>query len=634
MRKTLLMIAPLAMYLNASAFSVCAVGDSITEGGANFVAHRVALESSFAALGWNVEWKGSHVKSGSGSSNLCEGWSSQNAVTIAGKYEENAVGDKADVLLLHAGHNYNAGDTALTPAPMSEEAIITAVTNAHRRIIAAAREHNSEVIVLYAKVITSGGNRAVKYSYIPALNEAIAVNAAALDTAESPVIVVDMADGWNYAEDCVSDCVHPNASGAAKMAAKWIAAFSALAAAGKLPSDDVRSSVRLWKDGPCWADVNIGAGVPWDFGEYFWWGDAVGCRYDGGAWAATDGSSSDFQFVFGETSRQTCEKDVDTLRSEGWVAASGVLAPEHDAAHVKWGGNWRMPTDQEFRDLVGRCDWTWTATNGVNGFVVRGRGDYSASSIFLPAAGWGNDSIHNTNGIGYYWSSVPYLERYAYMLNISDRGNRALEQTARYYGFSVRPVRINPSTNGDVSWLDERAATTGRTGSWASPVAYGADGKSAIADNVFAPHSASTGNVVAVEFTARFDAVEGAGADCTGAQAAVRLGPGGCFQIYSNAGWTDVEAEGVTPESGAEYTMRFTFDYTKGVYSAEVRTGFTGFARLGVNPVNPVNNVRTSFPLAAAAKRVTSIGFMGGTFFTSLWGECKKVAKGFMMLVH
>ena len=34
----------------AVGFSVCAVGDSITEGGAKFVAHRVALENEFAVF--------------------------------------------------------------------------------------------------------------------------------------------------------------------------------------------------------------------------------------------------------------------------------------------------------------------------------------------------------------------------------------------------------------------------------------------------------------------------------------------------------------------------------------------------------------------------------------------------------
>jgi lysophospholipase L1-like esterase len=117
---------------------------------------------------------------------------------------------------------------------MSESAIITAVTNAHARIIASARAQNPEVVVLYAKVITSGGNRGLKYSYIPNLNKAIGVLADELNTSKSPVISVDMAAGWNYAVDCVADCVHPNAVGAAKMADKWMAAISPLVDEGRL----------------------------------------------------------------------------------------------------------------------------------------------------------------------------------------------------------------------------------------------------------------------------------------------------------------------------------------------------------------------------------------------------------------
>lgn len=223
-----------AFSFNAVAVSVCAVGDSITQGSSNFTAHRIALESRFNELGWNVEWKGTRADASWGSNNPCEGYSGKNAEYIAEQYVAHASQVSADVLLLHAGHNYNAGDANLSPSPMNEEAIIAAVTNAHARIIAAARAQNPDVIVLYAKVITSGGNRAVKYSYIPALNTAIGALADELNTNVSPVICVDMAGGWNYATDCVSDCVHPNATGAAKMADKWMAAIQPLVNDGKL----------------------------------------------------------------------------------------------------------------------------------------------------------------------------------------------------------------------------------------------------------------------------------------------------------------------------------------------------------------------------------------------------------------
>ena len=116
---------------------------------------------------------------------------------------------------------------------------------------------------------------------------------------------------------------------------------------------------------------------PEDYGYYFWWGDTVGYKRENDKWVATDGSSSNFDFFEDPISKQTYGKTISTLQSEGWIFSQGdtyVLAPEHDAAHVHWGGNWRMPTYQELDNLCGKCDWAWTTQNGVNGYVVRGRG--------------------------------------------------------------------------------------------------------------------------------------------------------------------------------------------------------------------------------------------------------------------
>ena len=216
----------------AAGFSICAVGDSITQGGTGFVAHRIALEQVLNANDWSVEWKGTRTDPSWGSSQPCEGYSGQNAQSVAANYVAHAASVVADVLLLHAGHNYNVDPDTSDPVYMPEADIVAVATNAHAQIIAAARAQNPNVIVLYAQVITSG--KLPKYTYIPALNSGIAALAAELNTTASPVVAVDMADGWNYATDCVSDMVHPNATGANKMAAKWFAAFEAQVAAGKL----------------------------------------------------------------------------------------------------------------------------------------------------------------------------------------------------------------------------------------------------------------------------------------------------------------------------------------------------------------------------------------------------------------
>ena len=191
--------------------------------------------------------------------------------------------------------------------------------------------------------------------------------------------------------------------------------------------------VQLWEGGPYWADRNIGADAPWDYGLYFWWGDTTGHRPSGNT----------FSFSFEQSNCPTYRKTTDQLRSEGWIASNDVLAPSHDAAHVKWGGAWRMPTDAEFSALIHNCDWTWTTQSGVNGYVVRGRGAYASNSIFLPAAGYGDGtSLYVSGSYGYYWSSVPYLDSYsAYLLFFGSGDYYTYYYRSRRRGRSVRPVQ-------------------------------------------------------------------------------------------------------------------------------------------------------------------------------------------------
>ncbi len=207
---------------------------------------------------------------------------------------------------------------------------------------------------------------------------------------------------------------------------------------------DAHEKVQLWEGGPYWATTNIGAENPEDSGYYFWWGDTVGYKREGNAWVATDGSSSNFSF--GSSNTSTYNKSIATLQSEGWIISQDgtyVLAPEHDAAQVQWGGGWRMPTYQELYDLCyNKCDWTWTTQNGVNGYIVRGRGDYASNSIFLPCAGDGyGTSLYGSGSYGLYWSSVPCSDS-SYALGLSfDSGDHSTDYYGRYDGQSVRPVQ-------------------------------------------------------------------------------------------------------------------------------------------------------------------------------------------------
>ena len=195
-------------------------------------------------------------------------------------------------------------------------------------------------------------------------------------------------------------------------------------------------------------------------------------------------------------------------------------------------------------------------------------------------------------------------------------------------------------------WVGESSATKQQTGGWSEDVAYGADGKAYLYGEVaFTPYNASTGNVVTVEAKAQFFEHAKEYAPDAGVQAAVRLGTNGCFQVWTRLrqgyggqagngeqgtgnGWIDVEADGVTPVSGEEYTLRVTFDYNAGTYSVEVNDAgdWTAFK---LSTLNSQLSTPSSFPLAAQASRVSSVAFMGETYFTSMNGDCRYEISGF-----
>ncbi len=197
----------------------------------------------------------------------------------------------------------------------------------------------------------------------------------------------------------------------------------------------------------------------------------------------------------------------------------------------------------------------------------------------------------------------------------------------------------------DLGWVDERFLTTGRTGTWSPSVAW--NGGTWTAElgggHAFVPTTPSGGNVVAMTTTVTFDCVPQEEVQPKeGAQGGLWIGTNGCFQVWtrgkSGVGsggvgelvWVDVEAGGVTPEVGVEYTFRFTFDYTSKTYGVEVQTA-TGFTRLREkNPVNPVNPVQ-NFPLATPGSKISRIRFDGSGAFRSLVGEWAEKVRAFMI---
>ena len=200
--------------------------------------------------------------------------------------------------------------------------------------------------------------------------------------------------------------------------------------------------VQLWEGGPYWAECNVGATKPEEYGYYFWWGDTVGYARNASDddWVSSRTGAS---FSFESGNCPTYKKTTAQLQSAGYIDATGNLVAKYDAATAHLGAPWRMPTDAEFAALINNCTATWTKRNGVYGLLVTGKGAFSTKSIFLPAAGSGGGSYLYDPGLdGYYWSSTPRSENSVfawYLFFRSDFFSRYYYD--RYRGFPVRPLR-------------------------------------------------------------------------------------------------------------------------------------------------------------------------------------------------
>ena len=208
-------------------------------------------------------------------------------------------------------------------------------------------------------------------------------------------------------------------------------------------SSIVDEGVQLWENGPYWAECNVGATKPEEYGYYFWWGDTVGYTNTGSGWISVNDGTS-IRFTDSGVAASTYGKDNSSLLSAGYIDSTGNLAPPHDAATVHLGSPWRMPTSAEIDALIRNCTTTWKTRNGVYGRLVTGKGAYADRSIFLPAAGYGYDSgLYVAGSCGLYWSSAPHSDNssYSWYLSFYSGNFGQYYDGYRSFGQSVRPVR-------------------------------------------------------------------------------------------------------------------------------------------------------------------------------------------------
>lgn len=155
--------------------------------------------------------------------------------------------------------------------------------------------------------------------------------------------------------------------------------------------------VQLWENGPKWAEYNVGVtdGKAESFGDFYTWSDAGSSLYN------------------------------------------------------LWGSYWRLPTKQDFDNLLSKCDHVSETINGVKGMMVTGKGAFSSNKVFFPAGGYNNPydnpEKQKIGEFGRFWSSTDGSS-YAcgYCMGFGeDPFDPFVDNGGYYFGHSVRAVFVD-----------------------------------------------------------------------------------------------------------------------------------------------------------------------------------------------
>ncbi len=196
--------------------------------------------------------------------------------------------------------------------------------------------------------------------------------------------------------------------------------------------------------GTLWATVNVGANLPTDPGDYFAWGETS---------PKSDYSSSTYKWCEGSENALTKYCDNSSYGYNGFTDNCMELLSQDDAATMNWGLDWRIPTKEQWEELLNTeyttQEWYSLGGLGVNIYGCEIKSKLNGNSIFLPAGGeYKGSRLEASEACGSYMSRnlKPSYSYDTYIIFFySDENHvkiRVVSDASRFYGYNIRPVHM------------------------------------------------------------------------------------------------------------------------------------------------------------------------------------------------
>ena len=139
-----------------------------------------------------------------------------------------------------------------------------------------------------------------------------------------------------------------------------------------------------------WAEYNLGANSPSGQGYLLAWGEVI---------SKSDYTWDNYQWAKGADNSLTKYCNDVEYGYMGFKDDLDCLLLEDDAAHYKYGNGWRIPTEEEWRELYdsNKCTWTPSVYSNISGYTIKSK--INDNSIFIPYI-----SLRSLPR-SYYWTS-------------------------------------------------------------------------------------------------------------------------------------------------------------------------------------------------------------------------------------